>query len=636
MRAPRKSALLAEAALLWAIRAGLVLLLLTPLVVTVQTVFPWVVGKAVYARIVIEALFALWAALALVNPAFRPPRSWLLALLVLGFLWSVIAGGFGVSLVRSVWSNYERMQGLFDAAHWVALAVVLASTCRDTRSLLPVLNIHIGIGAAVALLAIARFHELPVPFYGALPEGDPRGIGGALGNALFLGGYAAVNAVLAIGLCVRCWFAGSPRPSVKRMLAMLCLGLAAYLNIHALALTGAMSAWLSLLVACAFAAFAYGIWGRSRRWRVAVLAATVAGLVCASALLALPQVGGKVFDRLVAVASDVSGQQRAAALLAGVAAFGERPLLGGGPENFVVAWGRHAGSEAGGEAHDSAHNRTLEEAVAKGVFGLGIYIALWVFAYVVLARRRQAVAETAKGSEGALLLTVGAALTCFFVNDQLRFPTTVLNLQQMLLFALVVNLEPTRQSSPAWERIGAPFRHVAARASVALVALAAAVAGLHFNSAIYAAAADIAKVGRPGRPGAYLERAIERFPPLANTPRVILIEQLAENWRAIRVRESAEALRLLALVEAEGRLAIAAEPANWEIHHALARLHTEVALGDPAHGPKAAHHLAKAKELAPNVAPKLVPGWWAGPRGGASARSGGVRHGRSKPLALPG
>ena len=594
--------------MLWAIRVGLALLLLTPLVVTMQTVFPWVVGKAVYARIVIEVLFALWAALALVNPAFRPPRSWILALLVLGLLWSVIAGVFGVSPVRSVWSNYERMQGLFDAAHWVALAVMLAATCRDMRRLLPVLNIHIGIGAAVALLAIARFHELPVPFYGALPEGDPRGIGGALGNTLFLGGYAAVNAVLAIGLCTRCWFVGSPRPPAKRALAMLCLGLAAYLNIHALALTGAMSAWLSLVVASAFAAFAYGIWGRSRRWRIAVLAATVAGLVCASVLLALPQVGGKVFDRLVALGSDVSGRQRAAALLAGVAAFGERPLLGVGPENFIVAWGRHAG-EAGAEAHDSAHNRTLDEAVAKGVFGVGIYIGLWVFAYSVLARRARAAAKTARGGEGALLLTVGAALTSFFVNDQLRFPTTALNLQQILLFALVVNLEPARQGSPVWERIGAPFRHVAPRAGVALAALAAAVAGLHFNSAIHAAAVDIAKIGRPGKPGAYLERAIERFPPLANAPRVILIEQLAENWRAIRVRESAEALRLLALVEEEAQLAIAAEPANWEIHHALARLHSEVALGDPAHRPKADHHLAKAKELAPNVMLKLVPSW---------------------------
>ena len=594
--------------MLWAIRAGLALLLLTPLVVTMQTVFPWVVGKAVYARVIIEVLFALWAALALVNPSFRPPRSWILALLLLGLLWSVIAGVFGVSPVRSVWSNYERMQGLFDAAHWVALAVVLAATCRDMRNLLPVLNIHIGIGAVVALLAIARFHELPVPFYGALPEGDPRGIGGALGNALFLGGYAAVNAVLAIGLCTRCWFAHSPRPRAKRTLAMLCLGIAAYLSIHALVLTGAVSAWLSLGVALAFAAFAYGIWGRSRRWRIAVLAATVAGLVCASALLALPQVGGKVFDRLVALGSDVSGRQRAAALLAGAASFGERPLLGVGPENFIVAWGRHA-SEAGEEAHDSAHNRTLDEAVAKGVFGVGIYLGLWVFAYVVLARRARAATKTARGGEGALLLTVGAALTCFFVNDQLRFPTTVLNLQQMLLFALVVNLEPMRHGSLVWERIGAPFRHVAARVGVALAALAAAVAGLHFNGAIHAAAVDIAKIGRPGKPGAYLERAIERFPPLANAPRVILIEQLAENWRAIRVRESAEALRLLALVEEEGERAIAAEPANWEIHHALARLHSEVALGDPAHRAKADHHLAEAKELAPNVMLKLVPSW---------------------------
>lgn len=591
----------AEAFLLGAIRVGVVLLLLTPMVVTMQTVFPWVVGKALFARSVIEVLFALWAVLALLNPAFRPPRSWLLALLVLGLACSLVAALFGVSLVRSIWSNYERMQGLFDAVHWVALFVVLAAVYRNVRQLLPVLNVHLGVGAVVALLAIASFHELPV-LLGAQPKGDLSRIGGLLGNALFLGGYAAVNGVLAIGLGVHRWCASRTR--AKPTATVLCYAGAACLNIHALVLTEAMSAWLSLVAAAAFAAFAFALWGRSRRWRILVAATAIAGLAGGGALLAVPQVGSKVFERLLALDTNESSQQRAVALLAGVAAFLERPLAGFGPENFIVAWGRHAVA-VGEEAHDSAHNRALEEAVTKGVLGLGAYIALWVFAYAVLARR----AKAEQPGEGALLLAVGAALTCFFVNDQLRFPTTVLNLQQLLLFALVASFEQTRRDSAAAGRLCAFFDRAGARAGVACAAVAAAVAGLVLNAAMYAAASDIAKVGRPGRPGAYLERAIERFEPLANTPRVILIEQLAENWRVIRVRQSAEALRLLAFVEEQATRAIAAEPANWQIHHALARLHSAAARSDPAHRPKAAHHLERSKELAPNVPTRLVSTW---------------------------
>lgn len=591
----------AEAVLLGSIRIGVVLLLLTPMIVTMQTVFPWVVGKAVFARGVIEVLFALWAVLALLNPAYRLPRSWLLALLAIGFIWSVVAALFGVSLVRSVWSNYERMQGLFDAVHWIACFVVFLAVFRTMRHLLVVVNIHLGVGAVVALLAIASFFELPV-LIDAQPKINVTRIGGLLGNALFLGGYAAVNSVLAIGLCVHSWL--TSRRGARRAVAVLCYGGAALLNIHALALTEAMSAWLSLVAAAAFAVLAFAFWGRSRRLRILVAATAIAGLVGGGAVLAVPQTGSTVFERLIALGTDESGQQRSVALFAGVAAFMERPLAGFGPENFIVAWGRHA-STGGKEAHDSAHNRVLEEAATKGILGLGAYAALWVFAYLVLARR----ARAATPDEGALLLAVGAALTCFFVNDQLRFPTTVLNLQQLLLFALVAHWERTRREASVVTRLQALCGRAGTRAGVAVAAVAAAVAGLYLNVAVYAAASDIAKVGRPGQPGAYLERAIERFEPLANTPRVILIEQLAQNWRVIRVRESAEALRLLAFVEEQAALAIAAEPANWQIHHALARLHSEVARGDPAHREKAAYHLAKSQELAPGVPPRLVRGW---------------------------
>ena len=54
------------------------------------------------------------AVLAVAHPAWRPPRSWLLAVLAAGLGVSVLSACFGVSVQRSLWSTYLRMQGVVD------------------------------------------------------------------------------------------------------------------------------------------------------------------------------------------------------------------------------------------------------------------------------------------------------------------------------------------------------------------------------------------------------------------------------------------------------------------------------------------------------------------------------------------
>ena len=103
-----------EQPLVFAVRFGVVLLVLTPLVVAPYIVYPFAVGKAVWSRSMIEIAFALWAVLAVAHPAWHPPRSWLLAVLAAGLGVSVLSACFGVSVQRSLWSTYLRMQGVVD------------------------------------------------------------------------------------------------------------------------------------------------------------------------------------------------------------------------------------------------------------------------------------------------------------------------------------------------------------------------------------------------------------------------------------------------------------------------------------------------------------------------------------------
>ena len=52
-----------------AVLAGIGLVLLAPLAVAPDSIFPFSVGKVLRSRTAIGALFALWAVLAFVNPA---------------------------------------------------------------------------------------------------------------------------------------------------------------------------------------------------------------------------------------------------------------------------------------------------------------------------------------------------------------------------------------------------------------------------------------------------------------------------------------------------------------------------------------------------------------------------------------
>ena len=140
----------------WAVRVGVVLVLFTPLIVTTELVFPFVVGKALYARAVIEILFAFWIALVVRDGEQKPPVSRVLLAFGAWLLASSGAGLLGVSPTRSLWSTYERMQGVFDLAHWLAFAIVAASVFRSLRDWRVLLGVNVAVSGLVCGLGVAQ------------------------------------------------------------------------------------------------------------------------------------------------------------------------------------------------------------------------------------------------------------------------------------------------------------------------------------------------------------------------------------------------------------------------------------------------------------------------------------------------
>ena len=623
------------------ILAGIVLVLLTPFVVTPDTVYPFVVGKALWSRVVIEIVCVLWVALALVNPAYRPPRSALLILFAAGLVTSLVAGVFGVSLQRSLWSSYERMQGVVDLGHWVAFAVVLVSVLRTGRDWRALLGVNLAAGAGFALIVIARHHDVDVPFYGGLPEREALRPAGPFGNPLYLGAYMVVNMMVALGLAARSWLRAAREvevpPSDGKRLAVLVLrwarglgwAVVAALHFRGVGLAGSMGSFVGLAAGIGFVVLAAAFLVRGR-WRVVFAAPVVVTALAAAAVTGIhvadPDGAAARWTRTVPMRLHPkldlqfpSVQSRLAAWEAAAEGFAERPLLGWGPENFDAVFGRFAsGYGATMEPHDRAHGKVFEVAATSGVIGLAAWLALWSATFVALLRAARAV----DGPERALIVLAGAGLAAHVVQAQALFDTTTTSLQHALLLAFVAGLRarPADRAGDGEQlrddalRDGAASVPAAAperrgvRVAVLVAALAIAAGGIATSAAIHGGARELYLASTSGDLLTHFRRSVARFEPLAGEPRRLLFNHVASYWKALREVRPEQAKRLLALVDAQAEAAIAAEPENWRIHHELARHYHALAAEEPTHADRAAAQLARARELAPDrrVFPRAI------------------------------
>ena len=340
-----------ERGLAFAVVTGLALVLLAPLVLAPDVLFPYAVGKALWTRSVIAVTVALWAVLAAARPdAWGPRYSTVLALLAAWLAAGVLAAAFGASPQRSLWSGYERMQGLVDAAHWVALALVLVAVLRTGAAWRRFLNIGLGVGLLVALAAIARFHLAGSAAFGWWPEPYFPRVSATLGNPIALGASMQAVALVALGFLLRS-FLGAPARAPARAFWALTAGCALW----ALGLSGSLGAFAGVTAGAGGAALLYGALGSSpalrRAGRIALggLAVGAAALVAVMVLRepgppgggAEPVFGTPLMERATSAAKIASTLgSRLDNWSAGLEAFAARPLLGWGPDNYLVAASR--------------------------------------------------------------------------------------------------------------------------------------------------------------------------------------------------------------------------------------------------------------------------------------------------------
>jgi O-antigen ligase/tetratricopeptide (TPR) repeat protein len=440
----------------WTVIAAVFSLCIVPFIVSSSLFFPFIAGKNLLFRVVVEIGFAAWALLAFRDASARPRLS--------ALFWSFVAfaGVMGLATVfsqdpwKSFWSNFERMEGYVTILHLFAYFIIASTILNTERIWKWFLNTSIAASVVVSIYAMFQFFGVI-----AVNQGGTR-LDATLGNATYLAVYVLFHIFFAAIFLVK-------EPGVWKKVAY---GAVVLLEFIVLYNTGTRGAVIGLLVGTFVAAVLIAFFDKAeRRTRVIAASVVVAGLVLVGGFLAVKNASfvqqSPVLSRFASISfSDIKNQGRYFIWPMAVKGFEQKPILGWGQENFNYVFNANYDPRMYGQEQwfDRAHNVFLDWLIAGGILGLLSYLSLYVVGLFLLWRK----ASDMSFIEKSLLTGLGVA---YFVHSLFVFD----NIMSYILFASVlalIHFRSTRLSHPlaskAEEMDGGESRAIGAAILVAL------------------------------------------------------------------------------------------------------------------------------------------------------------------------
>lgn len=402
-----------ERTFLWIVKIGLWLIPFLPLYISSSMLFPYITGKNFAFRAIVEAIFALWAALAYMRAEYRPRLTPLVKAVTVFVGIVFLADLFSPHPYRSFFSNYERMEGFMMLGHLYLYFLMLMSVFRRRDW---IVFFHMSLAASFLASGYGLLQRLG--YYPSL-QGGFR-VDSTIGNPTYFAAYLLFHVWL-LGIFLHRYWRVWWRVALYGAL----LGFELVM-IYFTATRGVVLALV--LAAIPFAGAIVVFWNRisgavSRGgWSVRrkiVLAAFVCALVLpllfwsirksdviqqSQALRRLTNYSlreGTIQDRMMIWGMSLRGVR-------------ERPVLGWGQENYYLVFQKYfnPGLFGAEQWFDRSHNVFLDWAVHAGIPGLLAYLAIFgIFFHQIIALMRR---ERGAFFEGLLL--IGLFATYFFQN----------------------------------------------------------------------------------------------------------------------------------------------------------------------------------------------------------------------------
>jgi len=349
---------------------------------------PFTVAKTLLSHVLAYALAGVMAAMLIRHGRSFVVWSWIHVPVLVFLVANVVATMFSVDPFLALYGAHVRMLGLGTIADWVVLYLAVVLLIRTQVE-------------AIAVIACAFVASLLVLGYELvqLLGRDPlswnldviaRPIS-TIGQATSLAQYLTILALSAVGFAL--FVQGLPQ--IGRALLLLLAGLL----LAGAGATGTRSAVFGLVAGSAFLVLATWIRHPSRRARVLALAAAGFASAALSALLLLSPLGARITsvpspppsatgDPLARF--EPATETRAALYEIAYQIVRDRPILGYGPDNFVVGVPRFRTASEPYEVRQSlatsAHSWIAYIATSSGLIGLVAFVAIAVGAFVLALR----------------------------------------------------------------------------------------------------------------------------------------------------------------------------------------------------------------------------------------------------------
>lgn len=421
----------------YAIIIGLAIIPFIPLYVANPLFFPFITGKAFAFRIMVEIISALWLILVLREKGTSAagteksvaPRINLITIAVTAFaLITLIADLLGLNPLRSIWSNFERMEGWMTIVHLWAYFIVLSSifgasiASHEGRK-----NWHRFLNVTLVAATVTAFYGL-FQFFGwaDIHQGSSR-VDASLGNSAYMAVYMLINAFIAGYMACTAYAHKLAMKGSAGTFVWMYSVLAAFFSfiMFQTATRGTILGWIAaVMIVCAiYVIFGKKEKGQSDRSRKiaggAIAVAVVLGLLFYFNRDAQWIRNNEVLGRLASISiSDTKTQARGFVWPMALKGTFESPktaIIGIGQENFNYLFNSHYNPKmyAHEQWFDRAHSVFLDWLVAGGLLGLIAYLALYLLALIFIWK-----SDLTLGQKSMLVgLLVGYGIHNIFVFD---------------------------------------------------------------------------------------------------------------------------------------------------------------------------------------------------------------------------
>lgn len=405
--------------------------------------FPYTFTKTFLFRASAELAFLFWLPLAASSPAYRLRSSRILAALLSLFALGWVSAFFGPNFKGSFWSDYERMMGLLTYSHFIMFVAVAISVFREEKWWERIFLFSLGISGLVALYGIWQKIFLEI-----------GRIESTFGNAAFLASYLLIHIFIALACVAR-----ERKVNAKSGYAALIL----FMNAVTLLFTGTRGAMIGLgagsMIFLALLAWPYrekdDTFFSLSQDRVKKYSRILLGLFLAMAVLFfffrenLRQSDSALLSRFASLSfGERTVRARLISWQMAWKGIQERPILGWGPENFILLSNKHYDPRLYDQEawFDRAHNLFFDLTAAKGIAGLALLLYLvWLLLHEILRKDR-----FKSSYERAAL---AAAVAAYLVNDVFVFDNAATLIPIALGAAYLAN---TKKISPPNLGVGHP------------------------------------------------------------------------------------------------------------------------------------------------------------------------------------